>query len=63
MASFNRCEFNSGAVAAAQLTAIAIYAGHDLVEHAGRWHVFYSGVSNTHNYRRSDGLPPCLAPA
>lgn len=34
--------------------SLSIYAGHNLVEHGGRWHLFYTGVNYTHNYR-SDG--------
>lgn len=35
--------------------SLSIYAGHNIVEHAGRWHLFYTGVNYTHNYRRSHG--------
>lgn len=37
--------------------SLSIYAGHNLVEHDGRWHLFYTGVNYTHNFRRSDGQP------
>lgn len=37
--------------------SLSIYAGHNLVEHAGAWHLFYTGVNYTHNYRRSHGQP------
>lgn len=34
-----------------------IYAGNQLVEHAGRWHLFYTGVNSSHNGRKSHGQP------
>lgn len=37
--------------------SLSIYAGHNLVEHRGRWHLFYTGVNYTHNFRRSLGQP------
>lgn len=32
-----------------------IYAGSQLVEHGGRWHLFYTGVNSSHNERHSHG--------
>lgn len=34
-----------------------IYAGHSLVRHAGRWHLFYTGVNSSHNGKHSNGNP------
>lgn len=34
-----------------------IYAGHQLVRRAGRWHLFYTGVNSAHNGRHSHGPP------
>lgn len=43
--------------AAGEPDSLSIYPGHDVVEHAGRWHLFYTGVNYTHNFRRSEGEP------
>ncbi len=32
-----------------------IYAGSQLVQHDGRWHLFYTGVNSSHNGRQSHG--------
>jgi len=32
-----------------------IYAGHQLVQHGGRWYLFYTGVNSAHNGRHSYG--------
>jgi hypothetical protein len=32
-----------------------VYAGHSLVQHNGKWHLFYTGANETHNHKRSDG--------
>lgn len=34
-----------------------IYANNQLVRHAGRWHLFYTGVNNAHNGKHSHGKP------
>jgi len=34
-----------------------IYAGNNLVRHAGKWHLFYTGVSMAHNNKDSCGPP------
>jgi len=34
-----------------------IYANHQLVEHAGQWHLFYTGVNSAHNGKHSYGPP------
>lgn len=34
-----------------------IYANSHLVHHAGRWHLFYTGVNSAHNGRHSHGPP------
>lgn len=34
-----------------------IYANHQLVRHDGRWHLFYTGVSTSHNGRDACGPP------
>jgi hypothetical protein len=34
-----------------------IYAGHQLVEHEGKWHLFYTGVNSAHNGKHSHGPP------
>jgi hypothetical protein len=40
-----------------QPDSLSIYGSHALVEHGNRWHLFYTGVNYTHNFRRSDGPP------
>ena len=32
-----------------------IYAGSQLVQHGGRWHLFYTGVNSSHNGRHAHG--------
>ena len=34
-----------------------IYAGNQLVQHDGRWHLFYTGVNSAHNGKHSYGKP------
>jgi hypothetical protein len=34
-----------------------IYAGNQLVQHNGRWHLFYTGVNSAHNGKHSYGKP------
>ncbi len=34
-----------------------IYAGNQLVQHDGRWHLFYTGVNSAHNGKHSHGKP------
>lgn len=34
-----------------------IYSAHQLVHHAGRWHLFYTGVNSSHNGKQSFGKP------
>jgi hypothetical protein len=34
-----------------------IYAANQLVEHDGRWHLFYTGVNSAHNGKHSHGKP------
>ena len=34
-----------------------IYAGHDIVHHDGKWHLFYTGANETHNHKRFSGKP------
>ena len=34
-----------------------IYAGNQLVERDGRWHLFYTGVNSSHNGRQAHGKP------
>ncbi len=34
-----------------------IYAPSQLVHHAGRWHLFYTGVNSAHNIKHSHGKP------
>ncbi len=34
-----------------------IYAGNQLVQHDGRWHLFYTGVNSAHNGKQSYGKP------
>jgi hypothetical protein len=34
-----------------------IYANHQLVEHGGQWHLFYSAVNSAHNGKDSHGKP------
>lgn len=34
-----------------------IYAGQQLVRHAGRWHLFYTAVNSAHNGRHAHGPP------
>jgi len=34
-----------------------IYANHRLVQHGGKWHLFYTGVNAAHNRKHSYGPP------
>jgi len=34
-----------------------LYAGHALVNHGGKWHLFYTGVNSSHNGRHAHGRP------
>jgi hypothetical protein len=34
-----------------------IYGNSRLVHHGGRWHLFYTGVNDSHNGRKSYGKP------
>ena len=34
-----------------------IYAGSQLVNHRGRWHLFYTGVNSSHNGKHAHGKP------
>lgn len=34
-----------------------IYAGSQLVQHGGRWHLFYTGVNSAHNGKHTYGKP------
>ena len=34
-----------------------IYGNSRLVHHGGRWHLFYTGVNESHNGRQSYGKP------
>ena len=34
-----------------------IYAGSQLVQHRGRWHLFYTGVNSAHNGKHTHGKP------
>ena len=36
---------------------MGIYANHQLVQHGGRWHLFYTGTNATHNHKQSHGAP------
>jgi hypothetical protein len=37
--------------------SLTLYASHSLVPHAGRWHLFYTGVNYSHNFKRTSGQP------
>jgi hypothetical protein len=41
----------------AQPDSYGIYAPGGLVEHKGRYHLFYTGVNSSHNGRESHGKP------
>lgn len=40
-----------------QPDSYGIYPGSGLVQHAGKWHLFYTGVNSSHNGKESHGAP------